>query len=118
MFDYLFSRPQIRHPHIAPEDIINGNDGPPTRLGFHDAIGFIVRPSCPAGNILEFLSACPKQDSEKLRLVSDTLFFEIPKVLTTNVKVIQVASALEYLHSLGIVHGNICPVCHKFVICK
>lgn len=91
MFDYLASRPTIRHPHIALEEIINGSDGPPARPGFHDAIGFIVRASCPAGNILEFLSACPKRDSEKLSLVA------------------QVASALHYLHSLDVVHGNVCP---------
>lgn len=91
MFDYLASRPPIQHPHIALEEIINGTDGPPARPGFQDAIGFIVRTSCLAGNILEFLRACPKRDSEKLRLVT------------------QVASALQYLHSLDVVHGNVCP---------
>jgi hypothetical protein len=79
MFDYLASRPPIRHPHIALEDIINGSDGPPARPGFQDAIGFIVRPSCLKGNILEFLRACPKRDSEKLRLVSDMLFWRFQK---------------------------------------
>jgi len=79
MFDYLASRPPIRHRHIALEEIINGSDGPPARPGFQDAVGFVVRTSCLKGNILEFLSAFPKRDSEKLRLVNDPVFWRFQK---------------------------------------
>ncbi|EDQ99207.1 uncharacterized protein LACBIDRAFT_335202 [Laccaria bicolor S238N-H82] len=80
------------HRHIAQERIINGTDGRlPARREFEDAIGFVVRPLFNEGNILEYLSARPQQSTVKLRLIAE------------------VSSALGYLHSQGIVHGNVCP---------
>jgi len=91
MFEYLANRPALQHRHIAQEKIINGTDGLPARGDFEGAIGFVVRPLFNEGNILEYLAARPQQYTVKLRLVAE------------------VSSALDYLHSQDIVHGNICP---------
>ncbi|KIJ93065.1 hypothetical protein K443DRAFT_684810 [Laccaria amethystina LaAM-08-1] len=91
MFEYLANRPALQHRHIAQEKIINGTDGLPARGDFEGAIGFVVRPLFNEGNILEYLAARPQQYTVKLRLVAE------------------VSSALGYLHSQDIVHGNICP---------
>lgn len=91
MFDYLANRPALQHRHIAQDEIINGTDGLPARRDFDDAIGFVVRPLFNEGNILEYLAKRLQLSTVKLRLVAE------------------VSSALGYLHSQGIVHGNVCP---------
>ena len=61
------------------------------------------------GNIVDFVST--HHEANRLRLVCSTAFLYWLSNTEILPKLAEVASGLEHLHSIEIIHGNLKPVC-------